>query len=248
MKIRNLEREGNSVIFTGEVLDIYIPKVQFKNGLSEYRGQYINAYGMFLFEIKTHKQAEEGKKGAVHKFKYPNKMDFNYIESFSFDGKERDDLDDIPYEVFRLYNGCQFMSNVFIEQAATAVRDFLFLFHAGKLPSFIQYNDIIKLHYDVLTSNKGNLKSNSLTFELIIAELCRYKHNVEIPYRIALNKKQNVGPLDYVNYNLKQLPNLNSTFASFTFEGMDNTIMTSISRTAKGVKEKESPLEDVMKY
>ncbi|QPI17067.1 virion protein [Staphylococcus phage vB_StaM_SA1] len=248
MKIKEFKRDGNSIVFTGEILDIYIPREQFKKGLSEHRGEYINTYGMFQFEIKTEKQAEEGKQGVLRKMKYPNPIDFNYVENFKFDGKLSDNMDSIQYEVFRLRTGCQFVANVNIEQSAETVKNFLFLFHAGKLPTFINYNDIIKLHYDVLDSNKVNLKSNSLTYELIIAELCRYKENVETPYRIALNKKQNVGPLDYINYNLKKLPNLNSTFASFTFEGMDDTIVTSIGRTAKGGKEKRSPLEDVMKY
>ncbi|WPH64091.1 viral RNA polymerase beta-prime subunit [Staphylococcus phage vB_StaM_PB50] len=248
MNIKEFRRDGNSIIFTGEVLDIYIPREQFKNGLAEHRGEYINAYGMFQFEIKTEKQAEEGKSGEVRKIKYPNRMDFNYTEQFKFDGKLSEGLDSIQYDVFRLTNGCQFMANVHIEQSAETVKNFLFLFHAGKLPSFVDYNDIIKLHYDVLNSNKVNLKSNSLTYELIIAEICRYKGNVEMPYRIALNKKDNVGSLDYINYNLKKLPNLNSTFASFTFEGMDDTIVSSIGRTAKGGEEKRTPLEDVMKY
>lgn len=235
-------------MFIGDVLDIYIPRQQFKNGLSEHRGEYINTIGMFQFEIKSFKEAEEGKSGKVRKLKYPNKMDFNYTEQFQFDGKLSEDLDSIQYDVFRLTNGCQFMANVHIEQSAETVKDFLFLFHAGKLPKFIDYNDIIKLHYDVLSSNKVNLKSNSLTYELIISELCRYKGNVEIPYRIAINKKNNVGPLDYINYNLKKLPNLNSTFASFTFEGMDDTIVSSIGRTNKNGEEKRTPLEDIMKY
>lgn len=80
LNIDEFRREGNSVVFIGDVLDIYIPRQQFKNGLSEHRGEYINTIGMFQFEIKSFKEAEEGKSGKVRKLKYPNKMDFNYTE------------------------------------------------------------------------------------------------------------------------------------------------------------------------
>lgn len=250
MKIPELRKEGNSLIFVGDYLDIYIPRDQFKNNsMSEHRGQYINTYGMFVFEIKTLKNIEENKPGKIHKMKFPNRIDFNFTDSYKLHGREHESLDSkVQYEVFRLTNGCEFISNVNMEQSAESVRDFLFLFHAGKLPVHIKYEDIIKLHYDALNTNSVNLKSNSLTYELIISELCRYKKNVELPYRVAINKYKNISPLDYNNYNLKKLPNLNSTFASFTFEGMDDTILTSVGRTVKGGEEKRSPLEDVMKF
>ena len=246
IKIKELIRDGNSIVFNGDYLDIYLRKEYFKKGLAEHRGSYISAFGMFIFEIRTDKQVKDSADGVKHHFKFPNKIEFNYTEHFELDLQLEGDERKEKYDVFRLTNGNQFMANVNIEQSATAVRDFVFLFHSGKLPSFIKYNDIIKLYYDVLDSNKTNLKSNSLTYEIIISELCRYNKDVEKPYRLALDKDP--GPYDYINYNLKKLPRLNSTFASLTFEGIDDSIVSSVRRTSQGGTEKESPLERVIKY
>lgn len=246
-KVRELVRSGNSIIFDGEYLDIYLKREYFDKGLAEPRGRFISTYGLFVFEVKTQKQVDEGTSGnRIHTFKFPNKIEFSFTEEFQEDMKLESDAKKERYRIFRLHKGDMFLANVNIEQSAEAVKDFIFLFHAGKLPNFIEYNDIIKLYYDLLDSNKVNLKSNSLTYELIISELCRYKKDVEIPYRLALDK--NPGPNDYINYNLRALPRLNSTFAALSFENMNDSIVSSIRRTATGGTEKETPLERIIKY
>ena len=50
-KIPELEQNGNSIIFTGDYLDIYVPRDSFDDGFARYNGNYINTIGIFFFEI-----------------------------------------------------------------------------------------------------------------------------------------------------------------------------------------------------
>jgi len=228
-KIKELVRSGNSIVFDGDYLDIYIDSEYFKKGLAEHQGNYIKTMGLFQFEIKTESQERSGKDGTIHTMKYPNSMEFDYTEHFVFNGKLDKDRKNVKYDVFRLTTGNKFFANVHIEQSAVSVKDFIFMFHSGKMPQFIKYSDIIKLYYDVLNTNKINLKSNSLTYEIIISELCRSKKDIELHYRKSL--KNNPSEYDYVNINLKDIPRINSTFTALTFENIDESIISSVKRT-----------------
>lgn len=245
-KIKEFVRSGNSVIFDGDYLDIYIDRDYFKRGMAEHQGNYISTVGMFQFEIKTEAQVKGDKPGVLKSIKYPNRMEFDYSEHFTYEGKLGNEKKSLSYDVFRLTKGDKFLANVNIEQSAVAVKDFVFMLHGGKIPGFVAYSDIIKLYHDALNTNKVNLKSNSLTYELIISELCRAKSDIEVPYRKSL--KKNPSEYDYVSINLKEIPRINSTFTALTFENIDESIISSVKRTNTGGEETPSPLESVIKY
>ena len=106
---------------------------------------------------------------------------------------------------------------------------------------------ILGLYHEVLGINKVSLQSPSIIYELIVSELCRFKTDLSLPYRLAANKKV-ISPYAYKNINLNRLPSLNSTFAGLTFEDMTNSITMSLARTKTGGKETASPLEKIIKY
>ena len=41
-KFPEFYREGNSIIFDGDYLDIYIPRDSFDSGFARYNGNYVN--------------------------------------------------------------------------------------------------------------------------------------------------------------------------------------------------------------
>jgi hypothetical protein len=84
---------------------------------------------------------------------------------------------------------------------------------------------------------------------MIIAELCRYKSNIEVPFRMMIGKDNaKVTEYDYNNINLKKLPSINSTFNAMTFEDINQSIISSIKKTRNKETENPSPVEKIIKY
>lgn len=245
--IAELSRQGNSVVFNGDVLNIYIPTKSFERKQAKYNGEYITTMGMFIFEIQTFEQIEKGMSGIFHRLTIPNNIDFQYTDSSKFKGK----IDKYPndeYTVFRLEKGDKFIANVFVQQISSAVITFVKALHGGSMPKSISYDEILGLYHNVLELNNVSLNAPSLIYELSIAEVCRSKKDQSKPFRDAVNKKPDMSRYDYVNINLNKLPMLNSTFSGLTFENMNDAIIKSLDRTETGGEEKFSPLERPIKY
>lgn len=246
-KITELRRQGNSVVFEGDVLDIYIPSKSFDRKQAKYNGEYISTMGMFVFEIKTFSHIEKGMSGRFHRLTIPNSIDFQYTDSYKFKGKIEKYPND-EYVVFRLEKGDKFIANVFIQQVSSAVVDFIKALHGGSIPKSISYDEILGLYHNVLELNNVGLNAPSLVYELTIAEVCRSKKDQGNPFRVDVNKKPDMSRYDYVNINLNRLPMLNSTFAGLTFENMNDAIIKSLDRTETGGEEKASPIERTIRY
>ena len=245
--IAELSRQGNSVVFNGDVLNIYIPTKSFERKQAKYNGEYITTMGMFIFEIQTFEQIEKGMSGIFDRLTIPNNIDFQYTDSSKFKGK----IDKYPndeYTVFRLEKGDKFIANVFVQQISSAVIDFVKALHGGSMPKSISYDEILGLYHNVLELNNVSLNAPSLIYELSIAEVCRSKKDQSRPFRDAVNRKPDMSRYDYVNINLNKLPMLNSTFSGLTFENMNDAIIKSLDRTETGGEEKFSPLERPIKY
>lgn len=248
MKIASLERKGNSVIFTGERMHIYIPNYYFEKKLAEYNGKYINTMGIFLFEITSDEKYHQNKDGIFHTLKLPVKMNFEYDSRFSIKRKIQDN-DMESYQVFILRKDNIFLDNEYKEQNAQYCKDFVFsMLHNGNIPNIISYDDIIKLYLSNMDITKVKLRNPSVIFEIIISEACRYRKNLKIPFRKVAGRSGNVSMKDYKNINIKQIPSLNSTFADIAFENFSQSVITSVNKTRSGVQETESPIEKTIKY
>lgn len=245
--IPELSRKGNSIIFNGDILDIYIPIKNFESKLAVHNGEYIHSMGIFLFSIKTFDQADNNKSVRIHSMKLPLFIDFQYSSSFRYNGK----LDNYPneeYEVFRLNNNDQFIANVLIEKSSNNAVTYINSLHAGKIPTMLNYDEILQLYHETLTLSGVSLDSPSLIYELIISEACRSKSSIKKPFRVYINSAKEKDKYNYINTNINKLAMLNSTFAGLTFENMNDAILTSIERTQNNDEEKPSPLEDIARY
>lgn len=246
--IPELVRQGNSIVFTGEVLDIYVPQINFKNKLSEYNGEYIDSIGIFLFEIKTFEEADNDKHTMMlHSMKLPININFQYSSTFKYKGK----LGDYPYdeyEVFRLENGNQFMANVVIEKTSTHAVKYVKALHKGGLPKMLNYDEILQLYHKVLEITGTNLKAPSIIYEMTISEGCRSANNIKTPFRKYINASKSKSKYAYKSTNINKLAMLNSTFGGITFENINDAVLTSIERTQNNDREQPTPLEKIAKY
>lgn len=247
MKIPGLQQEGKSIIFTGDYLDIYILKNYFDKGLASYNGNYINSLGFFIFEIKTRSQAEKGERGVQHKLLLPVPIDFQYTSSRKFTGKVTEGSADDEYEVFRLETGNQFLATNSLQKSSKSVYKFIQALHNGYIPNYIPYSDILKLYLDCLAINSVDLKAPSVIYEILIAELCRSKSNLKVPFRKVIGSKD-ISEHNYTNIRINTLPRLNSSFAGLSFENFSDSAIVALERSATNQEEKESPLEDSSLY
>jgi hypothetical protein len=248
MKYNFLKKVENSIFFDGEYMEIYIPKDYFTKGIAEYQGDKISTLGIFNFMIYS--QSKEAKsKGEIHTLKLPMTIRFEFSSFYDISTKLRPDLEQEDYRVFELGKGSLFIDNVVKEQSAENSKKFIYLLHGGKLPKSLKYEDVIGLYHESIGLNKVQLNNPSVIFELIIAELCRYKNDIELPFRMVIGKDNaRASEYDYTNINLKKLPAINSTFNAMTFEDINQAIISSIKKTRNNENENPSPVEKIIKY
>jgi hypothetical protein len=248
MKYNFLKKVENSIFFDGEYMEIYLPKDYFKKGIAEYHGDKIETLGIFNFIIYS--QPKEAKsKGDIHVLKLPMPIKFEFSSFYDVTTKLKPDLEKEEYRVFELSKGSLFIDSIIKEQSPDNSKKFIYLLHGGKLPKELKYSDIISLYLESIGLNKVKLNNPSVIFELIIAELCRYDKDIEIPFRMVIGKDNaKASEYDYSNIRLNKLPSINSTFNAMTFEDIDQAIITSIKKTRNNENENPSPVEKIIKY
>lgn len=249
MNIKSLEKKDDQIIFTGEVLDIYLPTANFDRKNSSYNGQYIRTIGVFAFEIKSKKVAKEGGHGTFHTFKFPNQIEFEYSESYKYTGTLDDGkISKDTYNVFRLTNGDIFIRSLTQPQSSNDAMKFIEALHGGQIPESIPYDNLLDLYLSTINFNKINLKSSAVVLELILSELCRDEKDLTKSFRLAIANKTTYNPFAYQSINLTQIPSLNNTFSALAFQDFDNSIINGINRNLNGEEDKESPIEKIIKY
>lgn len=237
-----LYKDGQSLKFKGDSMNIYLPHNYFDKNIATYEGNFVTTIGILLFEVVN---AANPTKNNFYVLKIPTVISFEFDENdtkkLKINGKEE------VFDMFVLNNEGTFIRNTDVEMSAKNCKKFLDVVHNGYMPNIISYKDIVKLYLSSMDINDTDLGSPSTIYELIVSELCRYSKDVNKPFRMAL-KNPSVKETEYVNVNLKKIPMLNSTYASLSFENMNESIITSIERTYSNGTEKESPIEKTIKY
>lgn len=246
-----LEKQENSYLFIGDYLNIYLPKLNFDKNkhLSMYDGDIIETIGIFNFEVLTKEQYESNKKGNFYKLNIPINIKFEFSQETTIDKQFSSDSEVVKYNIFTLIHGNKFLITDIVETGMNTTKQFIDILHAGKIPSNVKYSEIINLYNDAITLlGKDSLGAPVSLLETMIAELCRYKENYNIPFRKALNENKDLSEYDYKNIRLQELPNLNSVFTSLSFERINDSIVSSLKNQKDGIEQIESPLEKTIKY
>lgn len=245
-KYKFLEMDGYSVKFNGEIMKIYIPKSYFENELAEFSGSFITTTSLFFFEVKSFQMEEKNKEGHIYTLKLPSKITFEFEDMYT-EEKDIKNTGLIKYNVFILNKGNTFVKNINVEKSPVNAKDFIYMINKGRFPSIIPYEEIIKMYIDNIQLNDFNLGSPSVLFEIMIGELMRSKKDIKIPFRKAINDP-NVSSFDYQNTNMKNLTSFSSTYASLSFEDINQSIISSIKREKNHDKEVISPVEKTIHY
>lgn len=248
MKYPWLRKEGDTVYFQGNIMEIIIPKYYFDKNIAKFIGNKIDTLGLYAFRVIDEKGNVEN-----HYLKLPMNNIFEFddyrSENIKINADNEDDNSIEPAYVFILKDGQIFMDTVKKEQTAENSKNFVFSLHGAKIPSTIPYPDVFKLYIDNLNLNGTKIGNPGCILEMTIAELARCKDDINIPFRKKAGKDfDRVSMLDYRLTNIKNLPPINSTFTALAFENMDASIISSIGKNVNGEDELISPIEKVIKY
>lgn len=243
MAITDFKQEGDKVIFTGNYLEVYIPRYYFDSGISEKLGNVIKTFGIFNF--KVFKSSDKKDNPKLETFKFPSVFETTPSIIENADMKEINPADS-AFTVLKYFKGDTFINNVNIAKSADNTMLFINLLHGGKLPRTIPYNEIAKLEMDNLSFNDVNLNVSATILELIVSELYRSKGNLSRSFRFDAAAGKDL--LAYEPINLKQIANSNSTFTAVTFEDLDYALLTSANKLRTNAKEAISPIEKTIKY
>lgn len=237
--------KGESLLFDGEICEVYLPKYYFDNDLAEKYGNVIKTFGIFNFRVFSKEEGKEKTKLHLNKFASPIHMTPTNVERVTLDlyGQGMEE-----YIVLKFFKNDTFINSLCVAKNAQDVLKFITIITAGKLPSNIPYDKVLEIWLNNLEINGTKLGVSSTILELVISEVYRDRKDISKPFRFRAGSSEKTNMLDYKSVNLKTVANNNSTFTSITFEDPDYAITTSINKLRYNEKETVSPIEKVIKY
>jgi hypothetical protein len=228
------ETDGK-LILTVPYAEVMIPSSYFKDGIARWIGDRVSTLCIFEFVTFT---SENAKSGVKHLMSLPLEKVLSFSSHYE-DGKGEDKM-----VILQLRKGDVFMDSMDVTRSAESTKSFIKLLHSGHMPEMLPYDQVLRTYMDSLEINGVDLEVPFVILENIISEIYRNAKDITVPARkIAGLPGAVLKPV-----NLKRLAQLNSTFAAISFEDMGQSIVTSIGRSKKGIKDAESPVEKSILY
>lgn len=224
--------------------EFYIPKYYFDSSgsLAEDKGSIIKGLG--LFEVGFF---ENGKLKEMRALNLPT-----WTEFFVYESEERDvqlpggNDEATPCKVLKYLKGQKIMNSGVIEDSSNS-EAFLNFILRGKLPTFLKYEDAIKVWRKNQSLNSVYLGVPSVIQELVLSNSYRYKEDQNKKFSQVIGKDGSISQYDYIMNNIRQICQYTSTFTALTFEDIDAMVTTSLNRTRTHAEEVDSPLEQLLK-
>lgn len=230
--------------FIGNTCEIYLPTYFFNkndNGaIAAVVGDRISTLGIFYFRVD----------GKLYSLQLPISFEFQFSEVEKKKIRIKPGIPEIECFIYTLHNGDAFVYDVLHRQS---VDDFKFFMNKmienAKLPQYVSYNDALSIFMNAMISSKATgLGVDSVSIEFLLSELYRNKKQMQDPFRLAYNGKNE---FDYKMVRIVKVPQLNSTFTSMSGEDITTQLASSILKQRDGgsdIEEKESPIEKLIKY
>lgn|SRR5574343_491293 len=228
--------------------EAYIPEELFADPdkkatiASEY-GEGIRCIG--LFYIRIFESRDQPRSAAKLKtFKYPNMIEMYPSETSS----ETLDIDGTPdkYRVLKFVKG-DIIMNSFVKKSSSNCELFLKLLTSGKIPRSISYNDLLDIWSKNFQINDVNPGVPSVTMQIILSEMCRYKTDPAKQFR-KIAGKGGVDMHSYMSANMNEVSSYSSIMSALTFERFSDKLATSLTMTKTGAKQIKSPIEKIISY
>lgn len=221
-------------LYIGKELRIYIPQKYFAKGIATYEGVTVKTLGIFVLE-------NEGK---AYKMTAPIEMSFEYSEQETAKNyKVTPKMPAIDYKVFILRDKDKFITKTKYAAKIQQTMDLLNYIFNGYLESDVDYSDVFSIIINSFSSSKRGLPATSSVTGAVIASLYRSKRDLYTPFRMVYDKEN---PYNYINVNIKRIPELTSAFSGLLGENINYQISNIIMRSKKGNVGVDNPIEELL--
>lgn len=228
--------------FIGNSCEIYIPTYFIdqddNRAIAKELGDRIETIGLFWFKVD----------GQYYELQLPLKFQIQFSEKEKKKMRIQPNLPEDEYMIYKLKNGDAFVYDTLHKKDLDDLKkDFIGkLLENGKLPSTISYNDALTIFINAMRACEfSSLGLSAVSVELMLSEMYRSKRNMREPFRKIYNGHND---FDYKMVRITKIPELNSTFTSLIGEDINNQLIASVLRKREGVKERELPVEKIIKY
>ena len=245
MSYNFFELKDNSMIFTGDYMEVYIPKKLFKRELNAIYGDIYHLIGIFNFRIGNEDRVIDNR-SKLYTFNFPSMFD---SKPSSVEEKEMQLLEEVgieKYYVLKYLKNDKMMISTEVVQDITNVKAFVNLLLAGAIPSTIKYEDILKMFYKCLEINKETCNVTGIVLSMVISELCRYNKDESTVFRKVIGKNPGISQLSYIMSDYRKVCANTSTFNAITFEDIDTMLAYSINRERYNRPSTKSPNEELL--
>ena len=237
--------DGESIIFTGQYMEVYVPGSYFKKELAQQVGDNFKIFG--LVNLVTFNDAD-GKSpnpmrllnAPVQFMTFPSAYEVRKMDLKSTEGPE-------PVVVLKYYTN-DILCPSLIPKTSLTFRDFLAILTGGKIPSFTPYDMVFDIWMENMEMAGISFDIPDSTYEIAISEIYRSRSNPLKKFGAVLAKDPKHNLTDYITFSPREITKTNSTFTGIAFEDMDQMLTASINRAVKDKPERTSPMEEIIKY
>ena len=239
------KKTDKDVIFIGKYMEVYIPSFYFEREIAEIIGNHFKTTGIFNFMIFSDIDGKQPTK--LRTLNLP--CDIYTYPSGGFEEKTLDLIGqgEEKYHVLKYYTSDVLCASKVVQSPAS-FKSILELTMAGKLPATIPYDAVIDIWAKSFTINGVNFDVPDSVKEMIISQIYRSKSDPKIPFAKVIGKNPKTSPYDYQTMNARNITKNSSTYAGFTFEDMDEMIISGCINNKANKPEHISPMEQIMRF
>jgi hypothetical protein len=224
-----IEEKDNQVICKKK-LTILIDQEMFEDGIAEIMDDKISTMGILKIQVGSKK----------YNLQLPITILVNAKEIYKEDKWYKIDYE--PNDI--IIDRTVFFLSATI--GAKNANDFLNILTTAKLHPK-KPEELVSIFEKNTKLNGINVDVQRVLIEAMVSELCRYKANNTIPYRIA-TKTNKATSEDFEVVNIKEISRLSSVFNAISFEDVKKSLEASVLMTREKTDQNISPVEKVLKY
>lgn len=234
--------DGNYIYLDAPYCEFYIPMYYFDTTrrFAKDLSDKIQVLGFFNVGI-----FENGKLKDMKTLNLPTMIDINVYDS-EIREVELSSKQIMQCKVVKYLKDAKIMQSMIFEDD-TYSKDYLKFITSGNLPGIIPYSKALEVWRKNQELNNVHFGVSSLYLEEILSVMYRNPKDMSQKFsKIASN--EGVSDYDYTTASIRQICQYNSTFTALTYEDIDSMITTSLNKSREKVKERESPVEQIIKY
>ena len=232
--------EGDYIYLNASYCEFYIPMFYFDSSrkFAEDFNDTIKVLGIFNVGIFENGQLKE-----LRTLNLPTIIDINVYDS-EIREVTMSNGEVAQCKVVKYLKDSKIMRSV-IFQDDGPVKKYLQFLISGKIPNIIPYSQQLRVWRKNQTLNGIHFVVSSVYLELVLSVVNRNPKKLNEKFSKVAEVN---GEVDYKFASIRQICQYNPTFTALTFEDIDSMITSSLNKSRNNIKERESPIEQIIKF